>query len=238
LLVDDLGKLATVSDTYAEVTPEVATVLRNSVTTGNTFVEKEAKVQALFQDVAGFSSTSKDFLEQNGSNIIRLSKQGQAQLPLFAKYAPEYPCLVKGIVGLIPLQSQAFRNYTLHINLEVLPRQPRGYNPGDRPAYDEHGQNAVPLGQCNAAIHRTYSQRNLPPKSLVPDIDDGVNYPVGKQRPATGFDLSSGYAGSTSESRVVASLAAPELGVPAQRVPDVAGLLFGPLARGAEVSLR
>ena len=54
------------SDTYAEVAPELATVLRNSVKTGHTFVEKEAKVQALFDDVAGFSSTSKDFLEQNG----------------------------------------------------------------------------------------------------------------------------------------------------------------------------
>ena len=34
LLVDDLGKLATVSDTYASVVPELATVLRNSVKTG------------------------------------------------------------------------------------------------------------------------------------------------------------------------------------------------------------
>ena len=146
LLVDDLGKLATVSDTYASVVPELATVLRNSVKTGHTFVEKEAKVQALFDDVAGFSSTSKDFLEQNGSNIIRLSKQGQAQLPLFAKYAPEYPCLLKGIVGAIPLEAEAFRGYTLHINLEPLPRQPRGYTAADQPVYAERGENRVPLG--------------------------------------------------------------------------------------------
>ena len=43
LLVEDLGRLASVSDTYAAVTPELANLLRNSVTTGNTFVEKEAK---------------------------------------------------------------------------------------------------------------------------------------------------------------------------------------------------
>jgi phospholipid/cholesterol/gamma-HCH transport system substrate-binding protein len=122
LLIDDLAKLSTVSDTYAEVVPELATVLRNSVTTGQTFVEKEAKVQALFDDVASFSSTSKDFLEQNGQNIIRLSRQGQAQLPLYARYSYEYPCLLKGIVGAIPKQAQAFRGYTLHINLEPLPR--------------------------------------------------------------------------------------------------------------------
>ena len=138
LLVDDLGKLATVSDTYAAVVPELATVLRNSVKTGNTFVEKEAKVQALFDDVAGFSSTSKDFLEQNGSNIIRLSKQGQAQLPLLAKYAPEYPCLLQGMVNWTPHMAQAYRNYTLHINLEVLPNSPTGYTPADTPRYGAH----------------------------------------------------------------------------------------------------
>ena len=238
LLVEDLAKLATVSDTYAAVTPELATLLRNSVTTGNTFVEKEAKVQALFSDVAGFASTSKDFLERNGQNIIRLSQQGQAQLPLFAKYAPEYPCLVEGIVGAIPKQAEAFRNYTLHINLEVLPRQPRGYNSGDQPVYAERGEHAVPLDECAAAINGKYDQRNLPPNSLVPRIDDGVNYPTGKQRAATGFDVTSGYAGSAAEGRVVASIAGPTLGMSVDRVPDVASLLFAPLARGAEVSLR
>jgi phospholipid/cholesterol/gamma-HCH transport system substrate-binding protein len=177
-------------------------------------------------------------LEQNGSNIIRLSEQGQAQLPLFAKYAPEYPCLVKGIVGAIPLQAEAFRGYTLHINLEPLPRQPRGYNPGDRPAYADHGESAIPLDQCRAAMRGDYDQRNLPPNSLVPTVQDGVNYPLGKQRPAVGFDLTSGYAGSASERAVLRSVTSPALGVPASDVPDVASLLFAPLARGSEVSVR
>jgi phospholipid/cholesterol/gamma-HCH transport system substrate-binding protein len=203
-------------------------------------VEKEQKVQALFDDVAGFSRTSKDFLETNGDNIIRLSKQGQAQLPLFAKYAPEYPCLINGIVGAIPREAQAFRDYTLHINLEVLPKQPRGYNPGDAPANGEHGEHAAPLGQCNAAIHDAYGQKNLPPDSLVPPIKDGVNYgvPLGKKRAATGLDLTSGYAGSASEKGVVRSLASPALGLPGDRVPDLATLLFAPMARGTEVSVK
>jgi phospholipid/cholesterol/gamma-HCH transport system substrate-binding protein len=37
---------------------------------------------------------------------------------------------------------------------------------------------------------------------------------------------------------VVDAVVAPAMGVPLDRVPDVASLLFGPLARGAEVSLR
>ncbi len=236
LLVEDLRKLGAVSDTYRSVVPELAQLLRNSVRTGQTFVSKEQKIQALFDDVASFSSTSRDFLEANGANIIRLSKQGQAQLPLFAKYAPEYPCLLKGIVGVLPRQEQAFRGYTLHINLETLPKQPRGFNPGDSPEYADH-RGPIDLGDCHDVIAGRYSQDNLPPRKLIPQIKDGVNYPVGK-RVAPGFDLTSGFAGTTAERSVVDPIAAPVLGVPEQRVPDVASLLFGPLARGTEVSLR
>ncbi|QWZ07003.1 hypothetical protein KRR39_16000 [Nocardioides panacis] len=64
-----------------------------------------------------------------------------------------------------------------------------------------------------------------------------MSSPLGKKRAAPRLDLSSGYAGTASERDVVGSLAAPALGVPAQRVPDVATLLFGPLARGSRVSL-
>ena len=95
-LIEDLRLLSQVSDDYAGVMPELARLLRNGVTTGNTFVEQEAKIQALFNDVAGFSTTSRDFLEQNGENIIRLGEVSEAQLPLFAEYAPQYPAWSRG----------------------------------------------------------------------------------------------------------------------------------------------
>jgi phospholipid/cholesterol/gamma-HCH transport system substrate-binding protein len=236
LLVDDLRKLGQVSDVYRQVVPELANLLRNSVTTGKTFIQKEQKIQAFFSDVAAFSSTSRDFLEQNGANIIRLSKQGQEQLPVFAKYSPEYPCLLNGIVKVLPRQEESFRGYTLHINLETLPKQPRGYDVRDDPQYDDH-RGPLSLADCEAAIHDRWSQSNLPPERLVPELRDGVDYPVGK-RAATGFDVTSGFAGTGAERAVVNAVAAPVLGVPADRVPDVASLLFGPIARGTEVSVR
>jgi phospholipid/cholesterol/gamma-HCH transport system substrate-binding protein len=235
LLVDDLGKLATVSDTYAAVAPELATVLRNSVKTGNTFVEKEAKVTALFQDVAGFSSTTKDFLEQNGTNIIRLSRQGQAQLPLFAKYSPEYPCLLKGMVNWSPHMEQAYRNFTLHINVEVLPNQPTGYSAGEQPRY---GARNGP--HCERLPDPPYNQGNKTPQPPVSSVDDGVKGSHGKFRPrsAPGFDVTSGFAGTSSERTLVNAFAAPAMGVAEDDVPDLASLLFAPLARGSEVSVR
>jgi phospholipid/cholesterol/gamma-HCH transport system substrate-binding protein len=235
LLVDDLRRLGSVSDTYAEVVPELADLLRNSVTTGNTFAEKEQKVQALFDDVASFSSTSRDFLQQNGQNIIRLSKQGQAQLPLFAKYSPEYPCLLNGMVDWAPNMESAWRGHTLHINLETLPNQPTGYGPADSPRYDAHNG-----PHCSQLPHPPHSQANPGPQPPVHRVHDGVHGGHGKFRPRTApeFDVTSGFAGTGAERSVINAFAAPAMGVRADDVPDVASLLFGPLARGTEVSMR
>ncbi|MGZ5416467.1 MAG: MCE family protein [Nocardioides sp.] len=234
LLVDDLRKLGQVSDEYRQVVPELANLLRNSVTTGRTFVEQEAKIQALFSDVASFSSTSKDFLEQNGDNIIRLSRQGQAQLPVFAKYSSEYPCLLQTMVEWSPSMESAYRGYGLHITLETIPRQPRGYDVRDDPQYaDRRG----PMSQRDCRAAPSYSQKNLPGYRYAPNLNTGVDYPVGK-RVAPGFDLTSGFAGTTAEQSVVNAIAASAMGVASDEVPDVATLLFGPLARGTEVSVR
>jgi phospholipid/cholesterol/gamma-HCH transport system substrate-binding protein len=235
LLVDDLHKLGSVSDTYRQVVPELSNFLRNSVTTGHTFVQEEQKIKALFDDVAAFSSTSRDFLQQNGDNIIRLSKQGQAQLPLFAKYSPEYPCLLKGMVDWIPQMQNAYRGHTLHIDLETLPNSPTGYTAADAPVNDAHNG-----PHCSSLPHPPYSQANPGPQPPVHTVDDGVHGSHGKfrPRPAPSFDMTSGYAGTGAERSLVDAIAAPAMGVPANRVPDVASLLFGPLARGTKVSLR
>jgi phospholipid/cholesterol/gamma-HCH transport system substrate-binding protein len=242
-VVEDLRLLSEVSDVYREAMPQVARLLRNGVTTGNTFVEKERKIEALFADVTDFSSTSRDFLEASGDNIIRLGELGARSLPLAEKYAPEYPCLLDGIVKIAPRQAEAFRGHTLHINLETLPNQPRGFGPQDDPVYgDKRGPHDPEV--CRRAINGEWGQGNLPPDFLVPDLVDGVEQPTGKQRNRAGaladssIDLTSGYAGTEAERRVVNTAASPVLGVPTDQVPDVASLLFGPLARGAEVELR
>jgi hypothetical protein len=79
----------------------------------------------------------------------------------------------------------------------------------------------------------------MPPWADSVERDDGIAGSHGKYRAAPGFAApTSGWAGTAAEQRVVDSLAAPALGVPADQVPDVATLLLGPIARGTEVSVR
>ncbi len=233
-IVEDLRLTARVSDVYADVMPEIAAILRNTITTTQTLEGREAKLQALFNDVAAFSDTSRDFLDQNGDNLIRLGELSQAQLEVFAKYAPEYPCLTGGIVRAGELQAEAFRDFTLHIVLETLPSQPRGYKPSDQPRF---GETRGP--SCLRLPNPPWSQSN--PVRHQPNMDDGVDEPTGKgtSRVAPGFEANgAGYAGSPEESALLKSLLGPSLGLTAGDVPDLGVLLLGPMARGAEVSLR
>ncbi len=248
-LIEDLRLTAKVSDTYTDVMPEIAEILRNSITTTGTLEDRDTKVRALYQDVAAFSDTSRDFLDANGDNLIRLSELGAQQLRVFAKYAPGYPCLLKGIVNGAPRQAESFRGFTLHIVLETLPNQPRGYTAADKPRYaDDRGHSCLNLPSP------PWSQRN--PLDHQPDFDDGVDEPTGKgisrvapqyrqgsdarseQLVPGRYPLGAGYAGTPSESALLKSLLAPAMGLSSDEVPDLGVLLVGPMARGAEVSLR
>jgi phospholipid/cholesterol/gamma-HCH transport system substrate-binding protein len=236
-VVADLRLTTKVSNTYADVMPAIAQILRNTIKTTGTLQHHRAQLQTLFTDVTGFSNTAHDFLRQNGANIIRLGQVSRPQAQMLARYAPEYPCLLGGLVNGAKLEAQAFRGFTLHIVLETLPNQPRGYNPSDNPVYgDTRGPNCLhlpnpPWNQSNPVRHQ-------------PNFNDGVNTPTGKGTdrvapPYAGrYTAGTGYAGSAAEAGVLKSLLGPTLGVSAADVPDLGVLLVGPMARGAKVSLR
>lgn len=233
-LIEDLRLTADVSDTYADVLPEVATILRNTITTTTTLEDREEKLKALFNDVSRFASVAERFTRTNGDNLVRLGDLASEQLEVFARYAPGYPCLLGGIVGAGNLQAEAFRGFTLHIVLETLPNQPRAYTAADSPVYgDKSGYH------CGRLPNPPWSQAN--PLTSQPDFVDGVDEPTGKGTSRVGPGWSgdaAGFAGGRDETALLKALLAPGLGVSADDVPDLGVLLVGPMARGAEVSLR
>ena len=236
-IVNDLRLTTSVSNTYADVMPSIAQILRNTIKTTGTLKDRHRQLQTLFTDVTSFSGTAHDFLKQNGANIIRLGQVGRQQAQLLARYAPEYPCLLGGLVNAAKREAEAFRGFELHIVLETLPNQPRGYTAADRPVYgDTRGPNCLhlpnpPWSQSNPVLHQ-------------PNFVDGINSPTGKGTdrvaPHFGrrFTAGTGYAGGPAESDILKSLLGPSLGESAADVPDLGVLLVGPMARGAKVSLR
>lgn len=198
-LVEDLRLTSEVSDTYADVLPQVAQILDDTITTAQTLEGREVKLQALFSDISAFSDTARTFLDDNGDELVRLGEASAAQLRVLSRYSTEFPCLTGGLVNAGKLEAEAFRGYTLHIILETLPRQPRAYKPADKPRIgDNRGPNCLHLP------NPPWSQAN--PVRHQPDFDDGIDTPTGKgtSRAATGFgDGDYRYSGSPSDVQVL-----------------------------------
>jgi phospholipid/cholesterol/gamma-HCH transport system substrate-binding protein len=234
-LIDSVVKLGKVSETYNSVIPELTRILRNSVKTTGTLESKDQQVKALFTDVAGFSDTSKAFLDKNGDNLITLADQGQRILPLLARYSPQYECFIKGIVGAIPRQESTFRDKTLHIIVEPInpEHQPRAYTASDRPQYAD---NRGPFPYCKElreALNGKFSQKRPFRGKYVPQIKTGADYNFNKRAP-----VSDAVGGTAEEQLLIGAASSPVLGVPLDEVPDITTLLLGPLARGMELDVR
>ncbi|MDO7867733.1 MCE family protein [Nocardioides jiangxiensis] len=230
--ITDIRKTAQVSDLYADVMPQIATILRNTVYTGNTLKTREAKLQKLFGEVSAFSDTARSFLAANEKNIIRLGQLSQVQLRLLAKYAPQYPCFLKGMELQNSQIQDMFRGHMLHINAELIPHQPRGWTPADKPV-----NGLVGSPYCGPLPRDTTDQSHMMP--APPNFDDGVDTPTGKGTmrvaPATDGDA---YSGTSAEAALLRSLLSPVVGTDAADVPDLAVFLLAPMARGSEVSVQ
>ena len=232
-LVEDLRLTTQVAGTYDAILPEVGQILTDTITTTSTLEDREEDLTALLGEVGDFAGTAETFLSDNEDNLIRLGEVGEPFAALLSKYAPQYPCLLRGIVGAGELQAEAFRGHTLHIVLETLPNQPRGYTEADVPRF---GEDRGPT--CLHLPNPPGSQDN--PLRRQPNLVDGVDEPTGKgtMRVAPGAALGGSPVGTRAEADLLRSLAAGGTGRDVDEVGDLDVLLLGPLARGAEVSLR
>lgn len=126
-LIDDLTKLGTVSDGYADAMPELGRLLRNSVVTGNTIVAKKSQLTAFFDEATGLSDTLTTFTKDNGDNIKALNKLGRPILETVGEYSTTFPCFLASMHTIVPRLDSAYRDGMLHINIEVI-AQPDAYD--------------------------------------------------------------------------------------------------------------
>ncbi|MFD9979627.1 MCE family protein [Streptomyces massasporeus] len=219
-LKEDIARFADVAEVYGDAAPDLMRILHNTVTTSRTLVEKEDRLAAALRTTASVAGTTEDFLDANGDRLITLGRVSRPTLALFARYSPEYPCLLDGLVRQEEASEEAFRGGRMRITLEVV-RAQRAYVPGEEPRYGERsGPNC----------------RGLPGPPVPgpkPRLNDGTSSGGSDDALPGGTHVSA----TEAEQRAVGSLVAPVLGVPADDVPPVTTLLFGPLARGTAVSI-
>ncbi|GAA4215860.1 MCE family protein [Actinocatenispora rupis] len=245
----DVRKLADVLQTYTGALPDLMTILSNVTVTASTVTEQRANLAAFTADTTGLADTATPFLQRHEGRLIQLGQVSRPLLDVLAEYSPEYPCLTAAVVRLQRNIEGAFDTGRLHITLEIS-RDSGKYLPGDEPAYGTDigprcwGQpNHPPVPAPEAPVHDGYDRSKdhggvtmgLPQVPILqePDIPPG---PAAGQGGGTG-SVDMGYAGTAEERELVDPLVAAATGDQVTRLGDITDLLWGPILRGATVSV-
>ena len=254
----DISELADFADTYEGAADDLLAVLDNLSVVNKTLVDQQEQLRRTFTVVDASSNVTASFLKTNEQNLISLAQTSRPVLGIFAKYSPEYPCLLNGLTRFNPMISEAFGGdgdpaLNLNITVSLPPRNP--YVPGDQPAYGaKNGPDCRGLSNIDAII--AAAQHNeyycpVPASDGVHSADNpttgnpnclggsGPNdVPPGAGDPSTGKSLPFHLAGSTAELDFVRNILAYQTGVKPGQVSDLAVTTMAPLLRGTRVNLR
>lgn len=234
-LRQDLIALADVARTYDLAAPDLVRMLRNVTVTGRTVIEEEAQLQAFFSDVAGVSRTGTRVLADNEQNLIRLGELSRPTMALLDTYAPQYPCLFRGIDRYSKNLGEIFEGDTIRQMLELGASQKEPYDEDDKPVYGETGRGPL----CHGLPFPEVPIDPFPLRDGSDNDDDPSQSPVPGGQPDPGMQLAasvtSGFAGTRAEQTVVNSVLAARTGRAVDSFGPMASLLYGPLLRGTEV---
>jgi virulence factor Mce-like protein len=231
----DISGLADLASTYAVAAPNLVRAATALVTTNTTIVQKKDALAGFLAGTAGFANTTADFLDANGERIIQVGRVQRPTVALFAKYAPEYPCVSAGMANWIPRIDAAWRGDVFHITLETAPQRP-GYHPGEEPRWG-----AASGPQCYGLPSHYGSQQHPRPGIHFSDGTQSPSSSAGSALPSmfsgsSGLGIvnaDSGLAGTEQEQLLVAALLSTDGSQPASAITT---LLAGPMLRGSVVS--
>jgi phospholipid/cholesterol/gamma-HCH transport system substrate-binding protein len=260
VLAEDFRGLADFADTLDASADDLVRVLDNLSAVNRNLVESEDELSGFLAATTGVAGTARGFLAENEQRFITLARESVPNLTLYAEFSPQFPCLADGLVRSTDAISDTFGNLQpgLHITLEVT-KDNGGYVPGDEPEYLDRsgptcrglvGPPEVPFPEYTDARdgyrdgqgvdERTGQRDGSPPTGPEGPYtypDQRRQGPDGAARSGTSTSASATpFSPASYDKAAVGAVVAPAYGVPARDVPDVAVLLFGPVARGTVVS--
>jgi virulence factor Mce-like protein len=226
---EDFRGLADLTQSYSAAAPDLLRLIDNSAAASRNLVDQKEELASFLSSTTTFADTFTDFLNANDKRLITLASASRPSLGVYARYAPEYPCMLAGLTAWQPRVERSFGGLHpgLHITLEVT-KDNGQYSPGEEPKYkDDRG----PV--CYGLPRPTVPAPDINYKDGYRDNQAGTVNPP----PAASIDPALYLGGGTTQRGILNAVVAPVLEVPYDDVPDIAELLFGPMARGATVGL-
>jgi phospholipid/cholesterol/gamma-HCH transport system substrate-binding protein len=246
-LQHDIKALADLSDHYTEALPDLVTALNDLTVTSRTIVDQRTNLDALYGSLTTTSKDLESFLRANKGNLIQLADSSRPTLQLLAKYAPEVPCFMKQMAGLVDPANQLLGADGgppgLRATLEIVVNRGPYHAGKDTPNFDEHrGPRCYnPADYCNPFPEqppdgplKDGTAQTPPPKQSCNKTPPPATVPSSAADSTGGLGL----ANSPEEGDLLSQLLGPELGTDPANVPGWSSLLVGPMFRGAEVSFK
>ncbi len=247
----DFRGIADLGDNVDAALPDLLRVLGNSSFSSRSLVDQQTQLAAFLRTTSGFNASAESTTRENSQRFIDLARDSLPSLLAYARYSPEFPCLLTSLGKQEIAGEHTFGGDQpgLHIVIEVNKNQ-GPYLPGDQPRLGEDrgptcfgltGKPVVPFppqyephdGYCDAQEQRS---RGVDTGNCHPKPPPGAGGGQGVSAQAMRDPLLS-LAPTAHDRAAVGTVAGPVLGVPPDEVPDIAMLLFGPVARGTTVSL-
>jgi hypothetical protein len=240
-MLEDFRSLADVTEGYAKAAPDLLRFVDTAAAASRNLVDQKQELATFLSSTTTFAQSADDFLRINERNLVDLAAQSKPNLQLYAKFSPEYACMLHTLPKQEIVGEKTFGGVDpwLHITLEVAQDQ-GAYVPGDEPKFREDrgptcfgltGKPIVPFpayyepkdGYCDA-------EEQASPGVTTGNCHGGA-VPPGLAR----VIASPASALGADQARIVAAAVAPVLALQPGEVPDIATLLFGPVARGTTV---
>jgi virulence factor Mce-like protein len=235
-LVDDLKKLGQVALTYNQAAPDLRDTLDNLLTSARTVISKRVQLDTLLNSVTNTSGVLQSFLSDNEQRLIRITGQTNKIYQVLDTYAPEYTCLLAGLVNLNKLTSSAVVNHQIQLGAVLDTTNIGPYKDGEQPRLvTGYGPHCFGLPDNIQPVNsKGYFQ--IPPEFQC--LNDGAaltDNPCG-QHPAQSGDQRA--LGSPAENTLVSVLIAKSYGTTPDQVPPIATALAAPLFRGQTVVVK
>jgi virulence factor Mce-like protein len=242
-LMEDFRGLADLGDNYAKATPDLLRLLDNFAFSGRSLVDQSDELDAFLASTVTFNRSADNFLRVNERSLVQLAAESRPVLGAFARYSPQYPCMLHALPIQNAVGEKAFGGLQpgLHITLEIV-RDQGAYIKGDEPEFEEdRGPTCHGLDKPIVPFPAPYE-----PKDGYCDEEEAASPGVNTDNCHGGVSTGNLAAraitdpalvlGGPVQKNAVSTAVAPVMQLEPGEVPDLATLLFGPVARGATVS--
>jgi virulence factor Mce-like protein len=133
---DDLERLAALSETLADVSPDLLRTLDNLSFSSRSLVDDRAALDRWLTSTRSLATTAREITDRSDEALIALANDSKPVAQLFASRSEMFPCFLKRVVALQVEAEKVFSNRGLHITIEAT-QDHGGYAPGDEPQYKE-----------------------------------------------------------------------------------------------------